>query len=139
MFTGGAIKDQKKRMKIGNDGNIELISNLKITGKTSMENNLNINGNLIETSDIKLKKDLQKMNSKSELNKITKLSGFKYKKTNNNEEENGLIAQQVEQLYPELVKQYGDYKGISYNRLIPSLVESIKEQQLQINDLKSKL
>ena len=104
-----------------------------------MENNLNINGNLIETSDIKLKKDLQKMNSKSELNKITKLSGFKYKKTNNNEEENGLIAQQVEQLYPELVKQYGDYKGISYNRLIPSLVESIKEQQLQINDLKSKL
>ncbi len=139
MFTGGAIQDQKKRMKIANNGNIELYNNLKINGQTDMGDTLNINGNIIETSDVKLKKNIKKMNSKSELDKITKLSGYQYKKIINNQDENGLIAQQVEQLYPELVKNNNGYKGISYNRLIPSLVESIKEQQLQINDLKSKL
>ena len=47
MFTGGLIQNQKKRMKIANNGNIELYNNLKINGQTDMGDTLNINGNIV--------------------------------------------------------------------------------------------
>lgn len=91
--------------------------------------------NFIQTSDIKLKKNIKKMNSKNELNKIQQISGYNYNFKNS--KNNGLIAQQVEKIYPEIVKtNSNNFKGIKYNDLIPSIIESIKEQQIQINELK---
>ena len=75
------------------------------------------------------------MNSKNELNKIQQISGYNYNFKNS--KNNGLIAQQVEKIYPEIVKtNSNNFKGIKYNDLIPSIIESIKEQQIQINELK---
>ncbi|HXD91718.1 MAG TPA: tail fiber domain-containing protein [Bacteroidia bacterium] len=49
----------------------------------------------------------------------------------------GFIAQQVEPLFPELVHTDKEgYKSIDYSRLTPILVEAIKEQQQQIDELK---
>jgi Ca2+-binding EF-hand superfamily protein len=50
----------------------------------------------------------------------------------------GLIAQEVEKIFPEMVKTIDakGYKGVDYMKLIPVLVEAIKEQQKQIEDLK---
>ena len=48
----------------------------------------------------------------------------------------GLIAQEIEDLFPELVKTERDgYKSVNYNGMIPVLIEAIKEQQKQINKL----
>jgi len=46
----------------------------------------------------------------------------------------GLIAQEVEKVFPEMVKTISadGYKGLDYPKLIPVLVEAIKEQQTQI-------
>ena len=50
----------------------------------------------------------------------------------------GLIAQEVELIIPEIVgyDEKSKIKNISYNSLIPLLIEAIKDQQKQINDLK---
>jgi hypothetical protein len=48
----------------------------------------------------------------------------------------GLIAQNVEKIIPEAVNEKDGYKGVDYARLVPLLIEAIKEQQKQINDLK---
>ena len=50
----------------------------------------------------------------------------------------GLIAQEVELIIPEIVgyDEKSKIKNISYNSLIPLLIESIKDQQQQINELK---
>ena len=50
----------------------------------------------------------------------------------------GLIAQEVELIIPEVVSEneMDNVKCISYNSLIGVLIEAIKEQQQQINELK---
>jgi len=52
----------------------------------------------------------------------------------------GLIAQEVELIIPEVVRTGDDgLKGIEYQNLVGLLIEAIKEQQKQINDLKNRI
>jgi len=49
----------------------------------------------------------------------------------------GLIAQEVEDVLPEAVKEFQDghsegYKSVSYDKLVPLLVEAIKDLRSQI-------
>ncbi len=49
-----------------------------------------------------------------------------------------MIAQEVERIIPEVV--YGDeIKSVAYGNLVGLLIEAIKEQQNEINELKKKL
>jgi hypothetical protein len=50
----------------------------------------------------------------------------------------GLIAQELEKLYPELVSTDAEgYKAVNYAQLTPVLLEALKEQQAQIEALKA--
>jgi hypothetical protein len=52
----------------------------------------------------------------------------------------GFIAQELEQVYPELVKTRADgFKGVNYAQLVPVLVEAIKEQQTMIAELQDQV
>ena len=52
----------------------------------------------------------------------------------------GVIAQDVEKVLPQLVKDRDNgYKGVDYDKIVGLLIESIKDQQKQIDELKSKL
>lgn len=63
--------------------------------------------------------------------------------TYNNQPENlrnGFMAQEVEKILPALVKTDGEgYKSIDYIGLIPIMLEAIKEQQKEIEKLKSEI
>ena len=51
----------------------------------------------------------------------------------------GVIAQQIEKILPEIVTTRDNgFKAVKYEKIIPLLIEAIKEQQKQINELKSK-
>jgi pimeloyl-CoA synthetase len=48
----------------------------------------------------------------------------------------GVIAQEVEAIYPQLINISADgYKGVDYSKFTPILIEAIKEQQTQIQTL----
>jgi hypothetical protein len=52
-------------------------------------------------------------------------------------EQVGLLAQELEKVYPELVSTGPDgYKAVNYAQLAPVLIEALKEQQAQIEALK---
>jgi hypothetical protein len=52
----------------------------------------------------------------------------------------GVIAQEVEEILPEIVQTRSNgYKAVDYQKLTTLLIESIKEQQFIINDLKTRL
>ena len=54
----------------------------------------------------------------------------------------GLIAEDVGKIVPEAVeyeKNGIDAKSVDYNKIIPLLIESTKEQQKQIDDLKAEV
>ena len=52
----------------------------------------------------------------------------------------GLIAQEVEQVLPEVVRTGSDgYKSVSYDEIIGVLIEAVKDQQAQIEELNDRL
>jgi hypothetical protein len=51
----------------------------------------------------------------------------------------GLLAQNVEKIIPEAVNEKDGYKGVDYARLVPLLIEAIKEQEKRIQELEKQL
>jgi hypothetical protein len=97
----------------------------------------------LSCSDIRYKKDITPLTNV--LQNINKISGINYywrkdefpNKSFNNERQIGIIAQELEKIYPELVETDKDgYKSVDYSRLSPVLLEAIKEQQKMIDTFK---
>ncbi len=85
------------------------------------------------TSDINLKDNIQTI--VNPLDKIIKLNGVTFNWKENQKPSIGVIAQELQEILPELVSQ-GDIKSVNYNGLIGVLIEAVKEQQKQIEELK---
>lgn len=104
-------------------------------------------------SDIRLKKNIRRLDDSTSLSKLMKLNPVSYEWKENvptSLKENypegrqiGLIAQEVIQHIPEVVKNEflydKEYKGIDYARIVTVLIGAVQEQQKQIEELKSKL
>lgn len=91
---------------------------------------------IVETSSIALKENINPINNA--LEGILKLSGVTYDRIDTKEHEAGLIAEWVEQVFPDLVTRDKDGKavGIKYTKLTAYLIESIKSLKQEINELK---
>lgn len=93
------------------------------------------------TSDIRLKENVKTL--KDGLDKVMQLRGvsFTWKSEPEAGTRIGLIAQELEEVIPELVftNPTDGYKGVNYAELTAVLIEAIKEQQKQINDLKKEI
>ena len=99
-----------------------------------------------QSSDLQFKENIIPVDSP--LAKILKFQGVTYnwKMLEFNDKgfpegkQYGFVAQEVEKIIPELVKDNSNgEKAISYNGIIPVLVEAIKAQQRQIEILNSKI
>jgi hypothetical protein len=104
----------------------------------SNNGNLTIAGTLTQNSDERLKTNILPL--QTSLNNLEQLSGYTYNwkdATKDNEPQIGLLAQEVQKIYPQLVKQnaVGEL-SVNYIGLVPVLIESIKEQQRQIEEIK---
>jgi hypothetical protein len=136
-FTGGT-QASNERMRIDGNGNV----GIGYTDPGSYK--LKINGNCYATgfyypSDIRLKSDIQPLDNTIE--KIMKLRGVSFRYNNNNsKKEIGFIAQEMEEVFPEFVTTGEDgLKAVSYSNITAVLLEGIKEQQKQIDDLNTRL
>ena len=112
---------------------------------------LQVAGNILATgtitpSDRRFKEDIQLI--PDPLEKIQQINGvtYHYKKNEfpangfDDKEQVGVIAQEVEVVLPQIV--YTDdkgYKAVDYSKLVPLLIESIKAQQKQIDNLSREL
>jgi len=89
-------------------------------------------------SDINLKKDLVPITDA--LNIVKSLDGYRFKWKKNDADSFGLIAQHVESVLPMLIGNSPDgSKTVLYNGIIAILIEAIKAQQVQIDEIKAKL
>ena len=98
-------------------------------------------GDLTVNSDARLKSNIISLGST--LAKLMQIDGKSYTmKSNEKENKIGLLAQEILEVFPELVKEGDDKNGtmsVNYQGLIPVLINAIKEQQTQIDELKSLL
>lgn len=76
----------------------------------------------------------------SPLEKLENINGYYYnwKDGKDKSTQVGVIAQEVEEVLPEIVSTDDDgYKSVDYSKLAPLLIEAIKEQQRTIDELKN--
>ena len=85
-------------------------------------------------SDEKLKKDISTIDNA--VDKVMQLRGVDYTWKQSEEKSKGVIAQELQKVLPELVSESDDRLSVNYNGIIGVLIEAIKEQQKQIDELK---
>lgn len=89
------------------------------------------------TSDINLKENIHQI--KDPLEKVMQINGVGFRWKDTKENAIGVIAQDIEEILPELVHQSDHIKTVNYNGLIGVLIEAVKEQQRQIEELKKQI
>ena len=96
------------------------------------------------SSDIRLKENIQPI--QNALEKVESISGNTYNWKEGYEEihshkgnDVGVIAQEIEQILPQIVTNRDNgYKAVQYEKIIPLLIEAIKELSARVNSLENK-
>jgi len=90
-------------------------------------------------SDLMLKTNVTPL--ASTLDKVLQLDGYRYnwKDSENHATQIGLIAQEVEQQFPELVTQNETFKSVNYLGMIAVLIHAMKEQQQEIENIRNNM
>ena len=102
-------------------------------GTTTIAGDLNIN------SDARLKANIISLGAT--LSKLLQIDGKTYtmKKDANHKKKIGLLAQDIEKVFPELVTETNDIKSVNYQGLVPVLINAMKEQDEVIRSQDSRL
>ena len=99
------------------------------------------------TSDKKYKENIIEI--KDAIDKVNKISGVEFdwiplseeEKIDNHSNEGhdvGVIAQEIEKVLPEVViERENGSKAVKYDKIVALLIQAIKEQQIQINNIKN--
>ena len=109
---------------------------IALTGNTTLKGDLSATGDIIafSTSDQRLKENIEII--PNALEKILKLRGVEFDWTGSTihtGHDVGLIAQEVQQQVPEAVgTRHDGYLGVHYEKIIPLLVEAIRELNSKI-------
>jgi hypothetical protein len=107
---------------------------LDISGICAISGDLRLVGNVISQSDRRIKTNINPIYNC--LEKIDTISGYTYNRLDlDNEKHIGLIAQEVEELFPELVTETNNIKGINYQGFIAVLLNCIKELNKKIENI----
>jgi hypothetical protein len=120
-------------------GRIAIMDYLGTGYQSLIANNINANGIFTEASSIRYKEDIKDLTYS--LDDILKLRGVTYKKKGTSHVEIGVIAEEVNDVIPEIVtkNQDGTVESVSYGRLSAIFIEAFKQQQEQIELLKKEI
>jgi hypothetical protein len=128
------------------NGNTAITGGLTVSLDASVDGTIYCTNDIVafSTSDKSLKENIQPISNS--LNKLSNISGYSFNwkpgLTNFHLKGNdiGLLAQELEAVMPEAVNTRKDgTKAINYNKVIPLLVQCIKELESKVSELKDEL
>jgi hypothetical protein len=100
--------------------------------------NLTCAGTVTANSDERLKKNIETITDA--IHKVRSLRGVEYDHKETGDHCLGLIAQEVEQVIPQVVYEDATgVKSVAYQNIVALLIEAVKDQQRQIDELKKQL
>jgi hypothetical protein len=150
LFVKGNVKIEGDTR---HEGNLTRIGTSRFNGVATFNQNVKMNkilnlancGNVAQQikiakalprSDERLKKNIQTIDNA--LEKVLSLRGVEFDFISGGKHQIGVIAQEVEKIVPEVVEENFDgYSGVDYQKLVSLLIEAVKEQQKQIENLKN--
>jgi len=116
----------------------------KTLGGVGIAKTLNVGEDVVAyaSSDKRYKDNLQAITNP--IDKVKSLTGYTFTWNDKHEQFNGnddigVVAQEVEKVFPEIVDTRDNgYKAVKYEKMVAVLIEAIKDQQKQIDELKEK-
>ena len=98
-----------------------------------------ISGDLSINSDARLKANIISLGST--LAKLLQIDGKSYtmKKDENKKQKIGVLAQDIEKVFPELVSESNGVKSVNYQGLVPVLINALKEQDSKMNEQEARI
>ena len=140
LFVDGTITANVDILAMGNiTSTNDLISSANLT----VAQNVNVNGDIyanavFQTSDVALKDFIEPI--MDPLHIIDELNGRTYIWKDTGDQDYGVIAQEIEQIMPELVDINNEgYKVVRYDGIIPVLVEGVKALKRKYNEEREKV
>ena len=134
-LTSGAAENNLKAT--GNAGVILYFDNSAkvetVTGGCNITGDLTATGNVTAYSDERLKTDIKTIDNAVDI--VNNLRGVTYTRKDTNEKGVGVIAQEIEDVLPQVV-QDGEYKSVAYGNIVGVLIEAVKELKAEIEELK---
>ena len=111
------------------------------TQKASIDTsgNMSLAGTLTEASSLALKENIEDFTPSLDI--INKIRPVKYNKKKESKKEIGLIAEELAELFPELVDRdnQGNPSGVNYSRAVTVLLGGFKELYKEIEELKKRI
>ena len=143
--NGGGIEVDR-----GSDANASITWNHSGT-RFDINNGIHVTGTIQATSDIiayassdrELKNNIKPI--ENPLEKINSIDGYSFdwnveKQNTYKGKDYGVIAQEIEEILPELVNtRENGYKAVKYDKLVSLLISGIKELSKEVEELKSKI
>src|SRR6056300_1754518 len=133
--SGGTLAYQ---IEISNTGNY-----VKLNENTTVTGDLNATGDVVAfySSDKRLKDNIVRI--ENPLEKVEKIGGYTFDWNDKQEtyigKDVGVIAQEIQEVLPELVTERDNgYLAVKYEKIVPLLIESIKELKQEVDEIKQK-
>ena len=102
-------------------------------GDATVSNDLTVSGDVVISSDARLKSNIVSLGST--LPKLLQIDGKSYEMKG--KQKIGVLAQEINEVFPELVsKDDNEMLAVNYQGLVPVLINALKEQQSEIDELK---
>jgi hypothetical protein len=125
--------------------NQSVLTPANATTSVYIKNDLTVGGSINSPSDLKLKENIEQLNLSLSNNLLNlEPKQYTYKTDSEKKLHFGVIAQELETFFPNLVKnvviedeeRVEEHKVVNYIELIPLLIVKIKDLQNQIDELK---
>ena len=109
-------------------------------GGRNLNGDFTATGNVTAFSDERLKENVETI--EGALDKVLKMRGVTYKfksELNDGQRGTGVIAQEMQQVMPEVVMDSGrgDYLSVAYGNIVGVLIEAVKELKAELDEYKS--
>ena len=141
-------------LKIDDSGDVLIVSDLTVVGNTiksssdtvmelsmndvTFSDNVTVTGDVVISSDARLKSNIVSLGST--LSKLLLLDGKSYKMNVDGDQKIGVLAQDVQKVFPELVtKGDNEMLAVNYQGLVPVLINALKEQQKEIETYRNEV
>ena len=115
----------------------------KLVGGGAPSPQIEASGDVIAfgSSDRNLKDNIQPI--ENPLEKMDKIGGYTFvwnnKQSTYQGKDVGVVAQEIQEVLPEIVSgRANGYLGVKYEKIVPLLIESIKELKKEVEDIKQK-
>jgi hypothetical protein len=144
---GGSPGGANTQIQFNNSGSFGGSSNFvwdNTNNVLTITGDIQYSGVLTDTSDRRLKRDIQPLTGSDVMDRLTKVNtySFRMKEPANAPVEFGVMAQEVQELFPELVKTKNDEMhslSVNYMGFIAPLIETSRQLKTQNEELRSEL